>query len=253
MVFGIEVKALLMEKAGARIREYEKEERISARYKAPLIGYAQADNILFHELYSRGLCMHPKQIYRPGNTVIVYFVPFADEIKESNRGGNVISAAWDRAMGESVMLCAHINGTLRETIDELGHDTSGTNLPGDWSAKIFGPLWSHKYAALIAGIGNFGTAGSFHTAEGFAGCFGSVITTLTVQESKEWTEAELKNAGKILDDAVCAICSAPPWKSALCPVGAITVNGIDRFVCQEFCKKQDQPAPLPDVCGKCFF
>lgn len=253
MMFGVDVKAFLFERVEKRIQEYEKEPRIKTRYKTPLIGYVSAENPFFHEFYERKASLHPKQVFRPGNTVIVYFVPFSDEITHSNMGGDVVSAAWDRAMGESIMLTAHINGTLREAIDELGHDTSGTNLPKDWIEEICGPAWSHKHAAFAAGLGNFGTAGSFHTREGFAGCFGSVITTLTVDDTKEWSQEELFEKSKTCDAIEKAVLFASPEKIPLCPAGAITENGVDRFACREFCKKQDQPAPIADVCGKCFF
>ena len=253
-MFGIDVKAALFEKAVARIKEYEKELRIATRYKPPLIGYVEADNPLFNEFYFRNACAHPKKIFRPGNTVITYFVPFEDEITESNRGGGAVSEAWSRAVGESIMLCAHINGAMREVMNELGYyETSGTNLPGDWDDKICGPVWSHKHAAFLAGLGDFGVAGAFYTAEGFAGCFGSVITTLRIEQSKEWTEDELKDSDRICQDIETAILYAGVGKESLCPAGAIKSERVNRPACAEFCKKQGQPAPLPDVCGKCFF
>ena len=254
MSFGIDVKALLLNKAADRVSEYESEPRIGTRYQAPLIGYVSANNPFFDEFYFRRLCIHPKIIFRPGNTVIVYFVPFADDITESNRGGSAVSAKWNRAVGESVMLAAHINGTMREVLQDLGYyETSGTNLPSDWNEELCRPEWSHKHAAFLAGLGRFGAAGAFHTEKGFAGCFGSVITTLQIDPSREWTEEELRERDRISDDIEAVSLSVCPGMIALCPAGAVTGNGVDRVVCKEFCKNQGQPAPLTDVCGKCFF
>lgn len=254
MSFGVDVKALLSEKVSDRVHEYENVPRIGTRYKAPLIGFVDTDNPLFDEFSFRRVCVHPKKIFRPGFTVIVYFVPFEDAIAESNRGGDTVSDAWNRAAGESIMLVAHINGAIREALQELGYyETSGTNLPGDWDEELCRPEWSHKHAAFLAGLGSFGTAGAFYTEKGFAGCFGSVITTLKLDPSKEWTTEELYDGDRICQNIDAAIYSSGSEKAPLCPAGAISKDGVDRFVCMEFCKKQGHPAPLPDVCGKCFF
>ena len=254
MLFGVDAKALLLETAERRVREYENAPQTGTRYGEPLIGYVDTGNILFDEFYCRKMCMHPKKIFRPGSTVIVYFVPFADEITESNRGGFDVSAAWSRAVSESIMLTAHINGAIREALEGLGYyETSGTNLPGDWNEEACGPEWSHKHAAFLAGLGNFGAAGAFYTEKGFAGCFGSVITPLYIEPSKNWTAEELRNACKICDNIETAVASPECGKAALCPAGAITYNGVNKFACAEHCKQQEQPAPLPDVCAKCFF
>jgi len=152
------------------------------------------------------------------------------------------------------MLCAHVNGVMRGTFDEIGYyETSGANSPGDWAEEICRPRWSHKHAAFLAGLGDFGAAGALYTSAGFAGCFGSVITAYRLEPSREWTEDELSGKEALCGAIEKAILSAPDYKIPLCPVGAITAKGVNRAVCAEFCKKQDQPAPLPEVCGKCFF
>ena len=38
-----------------------------------------------------------------------------------------------------------------------------------------------------------------------------------------------------------------------CPAGAISEDGIDRKICQAYCKTIDEAIPSPDICGKCFF
>jgi hypothetical protein len=45
------------------------------------MGFAQADHPLFDIFFGRDELVHPKAVYRPGNTVITHFLPFEHPLK----------------------------------------------------------------------------------------------------------------------------------------------------------------------------
>ncbi|MDO4546362.1 MAG: hypothetical protein Q4C25_09410, partial [Bacillota bacterium] len=173
---GVDIKNAIKENVKLAIKEFEAREDISTKFGEPIIGYADTKNPLFDMFFSRRLSEHPKGIYRPGNTVVLHFVPYAEEIVKSNETGGPPSEEWTRAFTESMWLSMRLNGVIRETLDTVGRLSSCTNTPTDWNESVFHEEWSHKMAAYAAGMGQFGPAGSFHTSNGFAGRLSSIIT-----------------------------------------------------------------------------
>lgn len=258
MHIGVDIKAKIMEDVKAAIKKFEERPDIKTRFGEPVIGYADTRNPLFDMYFSRTICDHPKRIYRPGNTVVVHFVPFAPEITESNKGGDRPSEAWETAFNDSMWLSMRLNGVIREALDTVGRLSSCTNTPTDWDEELCRESWSHKLAAYAAGIGEFGPAGCLKTKNGFAGRFGSIITDgqyadeFEAMDSKELEEVyqqiQRQYAYKEADGVVCS-----QEMIEACPAGAISREGIDRKICQAYCKTIDEYIPSPEVCGKCFF
>lgn len=258
MHIGVDIKAKIMEDIKKAIREFEARPDITTRFGTPIVGYADARNPIFDMYFSRTISDHPKRIYRPGNTVVVHFVPYAPEITESNKGGDAPSEAWKTAFNESMWLSMRLNGVIREALDTVGRLSSCTNTPTDWNEELCRETWSHKLAAYAAGIGKFGPAGSFQTEEGFAGRFSSIITDGQYAEafdplSADELEAMYQEIQKQYryQEAGGPVCSQEMIKA--CPGRAISEKGIDRKLCQAYCKTIDKHIPSPEVCGKCFF
>lgn len=278
-MYGINIKEKIRRNVKNAIREFEAREDIVTRFGEPVIGYADARDPLFDVIYYKGLSKHPKEVYRPGNTVVLHFVPFAEEVVQSNEVDGRPSEQWSRAFTESMWLSMRLNGVIRETLDTIGRLSSCTNTPADWNEEICHEEWSHKMAAYVAGMGEFGPAGSFRTEQGFAGRISSVITDgvygLIPEERKgdDRQTAEEKQTpdggnhaveqpidGEALYAAIMAqcryegaegICCSEKMIKA-CPGRAITQKGIDRKACQAYCKTLNERIPSPEVCGKCF-
>lgn len=245
------------------VKTYEENNQIELPYGDAVIGYASVYHPFFDTLYRMGLCSHPKEIYRSGQTAVIYFIPYNEEVTESNRGGDQISELWKKTYTASIMLPPSINGQLRQSLDEIGRITSGAPTTADWNRETFSSSWNHKFAAYLAGMGEFNTAGSFVTAQGFAGCFGGIFSDLVFEPTKEWNEKELttEKLEGILHDIRSRqqfsdhnpIVPVSDEKIKACPCGAISSDGIDRAKCQTYCDTLGMNIPCPEVCGKCFY
>lgn len=258
MHIGVDIKAKIMEDVKEAIRVFQENPERTTKFGEPIIGYVDATDSMFDMYFSRRLSNHPKNIFRPGNTVVVHFVPFAPEITESNRGGDAPSEAWETAFNDSMWLSMRLNGVIREALDTVGRLSSGTNTPTDWDEELCREEWSHKLAAYAAGMGEFGPAGCLKTKNGFAGRFGSIITDgKYAQAMSPLSNEELEEAFQKIQRQYCekgaagVVCSQEMIDA--CPAGAIAKDGINRKTCQAHCKTIDPYIPSPEVCGKCFF
>ncbi len=254
---GINIKGKIERSVRQVLKEFEAREDVVTKFGEPMIAYVDAKNTLFDMLFDKQLTEHPKNIYRPGNTLIVYFIPFAKEVAESNIGGDDVSEQWQRANIEATWLSMKLNRAIRQTLDIIGRLSSLLNTQLDWNEETYQANWSHKLAAYVAGMGEMGPMGSFHAADGTFGCVGSIITdgkfedTVKIDDSQQLEDIYQKiMAVYCYEGAQNVSCSDEMIKS--CPCGAISANGIDRAKCQAFCKTIDEYIPSPDVCGKCF-
>ncbi len=258
-MWGIDIKKRIEEAVMSTADDYKKEKGLSDVFLDPIIGYASAKDPLFFTFNDRNWTLHPKEIYRPGNTIIVHFLPFAPWVAESNRGGKTVSKEWTAAWDASIMFSAMINDAIKETLESLGRLASLANLPSDWCDEKDGPNWSHKLTAFAAGMGDFGIAGSFNTSAGSAGRFGSVITEYVIEPTGFCNESDGDLLNAIADKIEKSYQFKPYGETRIvedkihrCPAGAITSDGVDRSKCRAFCAAQKQIVPSADVCGKCF-
>lgn len=233
--------------------EYSAANDCADMFLSPVVSYHYAKDPIFDTLYRMGMCEHPGKVYRPGNTIITYFLPYSPQIIESNRGGNMPSAQWSDAYRISTGLIMRLNRAIREELEANGRLVSYLNTPIDWDEKKAHEEWSHKIVAFLSGMGKFSTAHTLVTEKGCAGRFSGMITDGLLFDSKPEglpTDEAQKFVETIINDSYGV--SSEEAVSA-CPCGAISQNGIDKFKCQEFCKSINKYVPSPDVCGKCFF
>lgn len=255
-MIGMDILKRLEENINKTVTDFEARDDISTSFGKAITGYANTRSPLFDMMFTRRLCDHPKNIYRPGNTVILHFVPYSPHIISENEKSLSPSKAWETAFRESMWLSMKLNGVIRETLNMVGRLSSCTNTPVDWNEKLCHENWSHKMAAYAAGMGEFGPGGSFHTKGGYAGRLSSIITDgLYAEDFTPMSDGELRETHvKLLKDCCFQgsgiVCSSEMIAS--CPAGAIHEDGIDRMKCQSYCKTIDEFIPSPEVCGKCF-
>ena len=238
------------------VEEYQGRDDVTTKFGKAKLGFVSASDQMFDAFFARGENDHPKKIWRPGNTLIVYYLPFADEIPQADEKGNA-NPDWLKAIEDSRWLSMKVNDAIVDALREFGRLYSRLSTTVDWDYSKHRYEWSHKLAGYLAGLGTFGPAGSFQTDTGFGGRVGAMITDgylAPFPDMRKGDELE-KEFDEIM--AACrykgaggAACSDE--MIAACPGGAISEDGIDRGKCQDYCDTLRKGDPCPDVCGRCF-
>ncbi len=265
--FGVNYKKHLQEALAEEMTKYIKGQGLTDILGLPLLGYAFTNDKRFMDAFDAGLTKHPKEIYRPGTTVIVSFLPFLPEYVQDNfienNNVNAVSKAWAYAYDRSIIVSAHINTFILDFLEEWGREASLSTPHTDWNRDSNRPEWSHKIAAHIAGMGEFGPNGCIRTEYGPWGRFSSILTEVQLEPSgknhtnengiNEETYDEINIAEDymrygLFENPV----SVPQRIINACPIGAISKDGIDTVKCQEYCQMQNEFVPEPDACGRCY-
>ena len=257
--FGINYKKRLQEDLAEEMSAYITKKGLKDVLGLPLLGYAFTNDKRFMDVFDAELSKHPKQIYRPGTTVIVSFLPFIPEYVQDNfnESGDHshVSKSWTHAYESSIIVSAHINTFTLEFLDELGREASLSTVHTDWNKETHRPEWSHKIAANIAGMGEFGPNGCIKTEYGPWGRFSSIITEIQLEPTGN--DKENENGSDIVEDyknfsLFKKPVTIPQHLKNTCPCGAINENGIDQVKCQDYCGRLNEFIPEPDACGKCY-
>ena len=239
------------------VEQFQQRPGVITRYGEPVIGYVSMFHPLFDHLYMEGICEHPKKIYNPGHTIIVHFVPAYSEAMEELEEKGRDSYKWERAHYDSIMLSQYINMAIRDSLVKLGRISSISGVASDWNRKMHMPMWSGKIAAYLAGIGELGPAGSFHTKDGYIGSIGTTMTDgFYADECPEMTGDELDAEVKKIKDMFCyeglSETKAGEEMIGICPAKAISPVGISREKCLAYCEEHNKRIPDPGLCGMCF-
>ncbi|MEA4921887.1 MAG: hypothetical protein VB031_00820 [Eubacteriaceae bacterium] len=254
----VNIKKRVKDNVDEAVVNWQKKPDCKVKYGDPVISYVSVDHPLFMAGRNKTISKHPKEIFTPGNTVVLVYIPYSKETAESNKGGSEPSQMWLDSFYDSMHLAMHLNKVMRNTFDKLGRIHSPTNSPTDWNEETHREEWSHKLAAYAAGMGRFGIGGSFRTEMGSSGRFTSIIVDKKYAPLDEeeisgidtdkaleqmWTDCKF-DSGSNVEVSEKAI--------AACPGHAIDKNGIDQEKCQAYCKTINEYIPTPEVCGKCF-
>ena len=97
---GFDIKEKIEHNVKKAVADFQERDDITTKFGEPVLAYVYAKDPLFDMFWERELCKHPKAIFQPGNTVILHYVPFADEVAAGNEGGDAPSAQWERAFVE---------------------------------------------------------------------------------------------------------------------------------------------------------
>ncbi len=216
---------------------------IARIFEKPLVGVAFADDPLFLELKKPDVIgighMLPYEWLRGAKTVISYFLPFSEKIRTANYHGDLPATEWlyGRIEGE---LCN--NGLRQHLIKEFGVAVNAVAPVSDprFSVTNRRSNWSERHVAYIAGLGTFGLNKSFITENGCAGRFGSIVIDKYIKPTPKPYSGVYGNCN------MCGECIDR------CPSGAITMDGKNTSICEEYIKTQIKPRFSPRYgCGKC--
>jgi epoxyqueuosine reductase len=215
-------------------------------FRAPLIGFSSAADPLYDQLKEiiGAWHLHPQDILPEAKTVISFFLPFSIETVYQNQQHEPAARAWAESYVAANQLIGHISEQLIEFLASKGIMAATLPATHSYDAEKLQSAWSHRSAAYIAGLGRFGVNRMLITPVGCAGRYGTVITAAElpadVRSEQEYCRYHQNGS--------CLACIRA------CPVGALRVDGFDKFRCNDRLLKnatQFSDIGFCDVCGKC--
>jgi len=215
-------------------------------WEAPLVSFVNAQHPGFNQLKLSVNPKHflPQDLLKSAQGVIVYFIPFSEEVVSSNQTMGLASELWAYSYVQTNLLIQKINVWMQELLRQKGYDAATIPATNNFDPIALLSRWSHRHVAEIAGLGKIGLNNMLITQEGCCGRLGSLVTDWQIEsialESKERCLFRLNGS--------CGICAAQ------CLTGALTVTGFKREQCYAQClKNADLYKSMGDasVCGKC--
>jgi epoxyqueuosine reductase QueG len=234
------------------VKNYPSRACTETRWKKPLMSFASVEDPLFPKLKEWVRPSHalPQDLLSTGKTVIVYFLPFENEVqKENAREGFYPSQSWAVAYVETNRLIYDLNDHLKHFLEEAGYRTVYTPATHNYDPSILLSDWSHRHIAYIAGLGRLGLNNLLITEKGCCGRLGSFVTEAIFSPSpRPEQEFCLNKAGY-----KCSTCLNR------CIYGALSADRFDRHACNRHLLKNDarfsdlgaRAKATMDVCGKC--
>ena len=218
----------------------------SELFRRPIVGISNSDNPLYEDLKDivGPEHVHPRDLLPEAKSVISFFIPFSDIVVKTNRVDSLPSKEYARSYVDANILINQISHNLVKLLNDKGFKAATIKATHTYEPETLKSAWSHRSAAYIGNMGQFGVNRMLITSEGSAGRFGTVITSaeipLALEESHEYC-LYYKNAS-------CKKCID------VCPVGALDIDSFDKFKCNSrLLENMEKLKDIGecDVCGKC--
>ena len=218
-------------------------------FEAPIFAFGSADDPLFTELQSSTVVgkhfMMPHDWLKGATTVISFFLPFTDCIKDANAKDFTWPAEeWLHGRIEGQLFVRELTVHLLTLLNEAGATALAPSLDTRMKSGIegnrFTSNWSERHVAYLCGLGTFGLSRGIITAKGMAGRLSSILTDLTFP----YTSRPYNSY-----DAYCTKCGAC---ISHCPVDAISMErGKEHKPCSDFLDEVRAKHEPRYGCGKC--
>ena len=219
-------------------------------FDAPIFGTAAADDPLFVRLKAPDVVgphhRLPTDWVSNAKSVVSFFLPFSDEVRRSNRGGDVPSMAWLYARIEGQAFLNELCRRMQEYIRSEGHTAVFPSIHSEFSTvqsiaeDTFTSNWSERHAAYICGLGTFGLSKGLITEKGIAGRYASFITDIPFPVTPRKYEG-------VYD--YCTRCGACVKN---CPANAISLDsGKAHIPCSAYLQVIGERFSPRYGCGKC--
>ena len=227
-----------------------RQQQLPEWWRDPLLATADADE-RFEILPQIATTNHmlPNELLGSLRTVVVFFIPFTDELSNSNIGGKFPSDGWGLSLSLTNDLIQSISEFMRDHFAEFGYKSKLTPATYNFDPDSLTARWSHKHLAHLTGLGRFGVNAQIITQSGCAGRLGSLVT-----------EAELGNHPLVEKKELCLHKIGYDCLKCMqtCPVKAVTLKGIDRHRCDQrlqinrkrFAARPNMRDDI-EVCAKC--
>lgn len=218
-------------------------------FRKPIVSYSSADDSRYIDLKRLigAWHAHPTELLPNAKSVISYFIPFTKEVIEQPKRVPYGSWLWSEAYQETNRHFNNVNKAISGYLIDEGYSTKMIPSTHNYDPKDLKCFWSHRSAAVIAGLGSFGINRLVITEKGSGGRFCSVITSATLTTNKQPVDTRCLYIKK----GVCGLCLKT------CPVQALAPNAINKFACQdrlnehEAIIKASTNLQNADTCGKC--
>jgi epoxyqueuosine reductase len=218
------------------------------KYREPLVRWVQADDPRFDELHT---LVHP-DLFLPNDmlhgakSVITFFLPFDISIPKANaKDREKVAAEWAQAYIETNRLLKHITDTLTHNLAKRSILACADPPTHNFDPATMRSTWSHKSAAVIAGLGSFGLHQMVITDAGCAGRFSSLVIDAELPE----LDPDTKERCLHYANGTCEVCVK------LCPTGALhTHKPLNKQLCWQCCLHNGENFKylgVADICGKC--
>jgi len=216
-------------------------------WKVPIIKIISANNKKLKSLKSSVSAEHllPDDILPDAKSIISFFIPFTENIVNSNIEGKMASKEWVTGYIKTNDLIKIINGNIESLMIKNGYKAGKIPATHNFDTEKLTSNWSHRHIAYIAGIGTFGINNMLITKNGCCGRLGSIIINYEFNEYKQIPKVKEKCLNKF--NGSCGICQKK------CIINAYE-NSYNRFKCYEQCLKNAEKHKnigYGDVCGKC--
>ena len=220
----------------------------ATRYREPLVGVADASDPRFARLKQiiGPDHMTPDELLPGGVSVVAFFVPFTAELVEANsRDPRDVAREWAIAYIETNVLIASVTDRVIHELGAAGARGAAAPPTGVFDRATLRSRWSHKSAAVIAGLGSFGAHHMLITDAGCSGRLGSLVTDARLDVSSEAPRERCLYRA----NGTCLVCAVR------CPEGALSADEeFDRGRCWARCQDVAngfRELGLAEVCGKC--
>ena len=222
-------------------------------FENPIMAVASADDPLFDDMRSPQAVgehfMLPKQWDPSAVSVISYFLPFTDAVKNSNIDELFTpSAQWLHGRYEGQFF----NDTLAKVIRDYCLANGFTAIVPTQNERFlfnanerkndfprFSSNWSERHVAYVCGLGTFGLTRHLITEKGCAGRFSSIVTSMPLAPNQRPYSRY---------DEYCTYCADCISR---CPVNSITCNGKILDICVTHLDSIRDAHKPRYGCGKC--
>lgn len=221
-------------------------------FDEPLVAVADASDPLFAELQKPGAVgpqmRLPFDWLASAQSVVSYFLPMSERVRDSNRDDGPVSPEWLHARIEGQMFVMRLGQHIERIVRAAGYEAVCPGCHPDMKATkydeeptvAYRSNWSERHVAYVCGLGTFSLTRGIITEKGAAGRLGSVIVSapLPITE-RNYTEL----------DEYCIKCGKCIER---CPAGAISFeNGKDNYACHQQLSATQELFPGYYGCGKC--
>ncbi|MBN2206073.1 MAG: hypothetical protein JW742_01595 [Candidatus Aminicenantes bacterium] len=162
--------------------------------------------------------------------VVAWALPYAENIRRSNRRGDWPSSLYSLARNLGGALCLEAGRRMARALEAVGGAALSPALTGDADAfrsptTVFSSTWSERHVAYAAGLGVFGLNGGLITRLGIHVRLGSLVTNLPVPCAAGPPRGGHRAPCLADGGASCGLCIGR------CPVGAVSRDGLDKAKC----------------------
>lgn len=218
-------------------------------YREPLVGFSEASDERYEKLKDivGPWVKTPIDLMEQSVSVISYFVPFTKPVADAPKSSDEVSPVWSEAYEDINAYFDVIGDAVVALLDALGFESQKIRATHTYDPVVLQSLWSHRSAAVIAGLAAFGANRMAVTEKGSAGRFCTVLTAAKLESKKPPVEDKCLYH----KDGSCGLCFAA------CPVKALTADGFEKFTCHDellrnqYHIKKTVGRVDSDVCGKC--